>query len=808
MAMQQVSHWWCISALLMMFALASYAFGLEQLKLCDEAIIDPGRARTWTICARKLNGSVSEEERANVLVIPQGKAVLLEMWARLHYGRLAGSTTAMVIRINGMTLDAEQLVNKPLHFQTRGGAALAWYGAGSWRILYSPDFKAATEDVLSPYSVADANPYKFVFDITELIVDGENTITIQHTIPSIASRLMLSDVVVRIGEVGRVEIDKGAKFPVYVPRLPQPFGYFVQWLNGGGMRISVFDEHFIVSTSVSIPGGGWHVLGERELPTPCGMNLQIEGGRRLLMRAKCAHYAIERSAECHGEWIDVHDELMNLTGVELGVCIRHLVELCSDKPTSIYLGGMKIQSPQFKRRSSNMTALLVGKRAMVGMLPLDDVFRVHCASIRDGDACGICDAELVLPPNGVIRMRWRIHPLPRPQPLNFEPDADYWAFINSVRRGLNVNFTLEGPFAFLSPAMLKWRDEELLRWLELRKVKFVSSTIGRLDDGKYAHGTAYLSAKEDHEIWKRLFARIRSLRPQTKCLMYFHCFISTEEGAVEKYGDSRLVDTVGKQLAYPHSTYLPLFYPTLTNSYGAAVVRYFDVALNQIGADGIYWDEVEYSANMWTYDCWDGYSADIHPTTFSVLRKKAAIPLLTQPWKVTQIERLLKAGKVIIGNGMPLTETMASLCVPRFRETGSLLNLLDSHVYTPIGLGDHLTQRTEQDVIDQIRRNLNFGALYYYYSPLVPQTRTNLTEHMFPFTPLELHCGVLIGQERILTNRSGVFGWGEKADVKVFVYDDRGRLIKFEPIIYTEGGATFVRLNLPPRYVAAIVRRQ
>ena len=46
--------------------------------------------------------------------------------------------------------------------------------------------------------------------------------------------------------------------------------------------------------------------------------------------------------------------------------------------------------------------------------------------------------------------------------------------------------------------------------------------------------------------------------------------------------------------------------------------------------------------------------------------------------------------------------------------------------------------------------------MYYWYGQ--KPTRPSFTAHMFPFTPLELHSGYLIGKERILTNRSGLFG--------------------------------------------------
>jgi hypothetical protein len=77
---------------------------------------------------------------------------------------------------------------------------------------------------------------------------------------------------------------------------------------------------------------------------------------------------------------------------------------------------------------------------------------------------------------------------------------------------------------------------------------------------------------------------------------------------------------------------------------------------------------------------------------------------------------------------------------------------------------------------------------------------------MFPFTPIELHSGVLIGEERILTNRSGIFGWGDKARVKVYAYDEGGRAVQLEPDIVSDDKQTLVKLRLPPRYVAAIVR--
>ena len=53
-------------------------------------------------------------------------------------------------------------------------------------------------------------------------------------------------------------------------------------------------------------------------------------------------------------------------------------------------------------------------------------------------------------------------------------------------------------------------------------------------------------------------------------------------------------------------------------------------------------------------------------------------------------------------------------------------------------------------------------------------THVALTHYMFPITPVELHEGYIIGQERIITNRSGLFGWGDSSRHEVHVFDDQG----------------------------------
>ena len=100
-------------------------------------------------------------------------------------------------------------------------------------------------------------------------------------------------------------------------------------------------------------------------------------------------------------------------------------------------------------------------------------------------------------------------------------------------------------------------------------------------------------------------------------------------------------------------------------------------------------------------------------------------------------------------------------------------------------------------------------ARYHWYSDLtlIP-THPTLTEHMYPFTPLELHEGFLIGQEHIITKRSGLFGWGDSSAHEVYVYDEAGREVRDIQVPWvTRGQATFSELRLAAGWSAVIVRR-
>ncbi len=89
--------------------------------------------------------------------------------------------------------------------------------------------------------------------------------------------------------------------------------------------------------------------------------------------------------------------------------------------------------------------------------------------------------------------------------------------------------------------------------------------------------------------------------------------------------------------------------------------------------------------------------------------------------------------------------------------------------------------------------------LYYYYGKDIPADGEGAGEygpinHMFPFTPVEINEGYLIGRERMITAVSGTFKWHR--DPQIYLFDLKGKPISHNfKVSKTEEGY-IVEINL------------
>ena len=728
--------------------------------------------------AVQLAQDASQTLTFEVAEIPEGLEAVLALKARMEFNVVAGYTPSMTLNLNGTSLDIDRLLNKPLRIKSRGGALYSMAAGDRLSTFYAPDFESPDQD--AHYGLMEGyKACEFELRATEALKPGANTLVIANK-ASVTNALIAAEARIefRAKSAGARE-KKGPPTGDLATIVPAPIGTYAfdaKESAPGEISVTAGDSTLVVKSRFSTPAPAW-VTGENDF------------------------FTHTRVVEKQAEWIVVRDTFTNKIDQRLPIMHRHEI-VTGDRIKQLWLGGLEqpgasgsIDNP------SNPTVCAGLDTGGIGLVPVDDVFHIHAKGYGGDGAIGLADNSLVLPPASTYTATWAIVPT---------STNTYWGFLNATRRLLDANFLIPGGFAFLrnGPLTDEWTDQQVKDFIGFKDPLYVCATIAHpFYNGTYPHGTAF--QRIDHESYRVSFARWRGFFPDKKYLLYYHCFLDVVEDGPERFADAILRASDGRHDDYGTPD-MKLYLPTDTNRYGREVAQNVDVILDQIHADGVYWDEHEYSRSLYHYaEPWDGISGDIDPKTMQVARLKSSVTLLTEKWRVALAKRILARGP-LIGNGPPFTRAMAELKFPCFVETGSITNCTQAHLYSPIALGDHLTERNEVDAYNTMLAALDFGCVYHWYNDMtVIPTHPTLTSYMFPITPIELHEGYIIGQERIITNRSGKYGWGDLSEHEVHVFDDTGReTTEFTAPSTIEANQRLTEIRIGEGWSAAIIRKR
>ena len=725
-----------------------------------------------------LKGKESKTWTGSLPAVPKGKVPVLRMLARLDMSKVAGYCPALRVWFNGQALSGSRLFNQPVRVKVRNGKIYSTVSGERMSVCYAPNYTSPNTDPY--YGLYGKNASLWQFDLSGLVRDKDNTVTVQRdTADSVTNPLVLSNVEIVFRQPPPPPRKKAGPptgpLPVIEPRQDFETDFTVRELPDAAFEVICDGETFRVNSKFSTPEGKW----------VRGSNTSFKFERKIIQKL---------------EAVIIQDTFTNLTGKPLPLMHRHEVVLAGTR-RGLWINGLERRGSKISSSApSNPTTYATTDRHGMGLLPLDDVFRVHITNYAFADAAGIADNNLVLRPGAKYTAEWAVIPTTKP---------DYWRFINSARRLVGANFPIPWLFAFLrnGPHTDSWSDDKVRDFLTYKDATMVCASLGYPRyKGRIPQGTAFQFIP--HDSYRKSFARWRKLHPNACYVVYFHCYIDVRDEAPELYRDSRVLRPDGKQGDYGKSIY-KLFFPTETNTYGAAIKKNVDIILDEIGADGVYWDEHEYSRMHYHYGKpWDGCSGDIDPRTMQVKRLKSSVTLLTAPWRL-KLAKYIQSRGPLFGNGVPYTRAMAALHFPCFVETGSITNCTQAHLYSPVALGDHLTERSEEDAYRDMLAALDYGCIYCWYNDLlVVPTHHHLTRYMYPATPLELHAGYFIGEKRIITRKSGLYGWGDASKHEVHVFDDSGREVKnFKAPLVTRDGKTYTELRIGEDWSAAIIRQ-
>jgi hypothetical protein len=179
-----------------------------------------------------------------------------------------------------------------------------------------------------------------------------------------------------------------------------------------------------------------------------------------------------------------------------------------------------------------------------------------------------------------------------------------------------------------------------------------------------------------------------------------------------------------------------------------------------------------------------------------------------QPLQLEIVKYLRDRGKFLMANTQPATRTMMRQKIVRFVETGSYSAVIGAHLGCPLGLGNHDTEKTQADSARQVREILKHGGVYYGWQYEREPAPWNFTEVMFPITPVELREGVVLGEERIHTARSGRFGWPDGAAADMYVVDGQGARVTAPDVKeVAEDGRRLYEIRMPGDHFAILVKR-
>jgi hypothetical protein len=794
---------------------------------CLSGLALPAVSEEFSLAATEVRVPVGETKALEFGTVPQkDTTVLLEIKARMESPGLGGSMYFLDLKLNGQPiLPAKsrtvcRLINKPFESPVAAGVVSQWHGTGGWRVLYARDFEAAKGQ---RYYVGD--PYTLVLDVTDLTNPAaENRLELTNSAtPAFAKRLNGSlDLVV--GAL-RVRTQPGASptmaaATVLAPVINRgdpgagPAAYKGEVLPGGGFALTVGGKRLAFDSAFSFPQAGLNrlVAGAPDAGGQAGWVVRTDrtdatdgtdGGG--VVAATGPDYLVRRTIRFTPRKVEIVDEITNAhKDVGLGLLVKHTVNLKDFPEAGVRLAGNGDPSMNDYFAPANPSVHVALGEFSLGLLCEDDVFRNQARLFFDGPSAsaGLRTEMLCLGPGERYPLRWSVYPV---------ASVDYYDFINVVRQDWGANYTVEGAWCFFTPDMiLDAPPDELSRQLDRLGVNYACSWGGwvdpKRDPKRIGFGAEVLS-----DYWadyrnrlRRATAKLHEVKPGLKVLIYYDTQRDTHEDAGDLYPDSKLTNVKGEHLSTNWSGQYSLTWSmvaTAENSFGKAMLGVIDACMDEIGADGLYWDEMEnvaYGYPLVTYSQWDGHSCLLDPKTYTVQAKVGLTTLLGERHRLAVMDKVRAKGGTLMGNGPTTTRALLAKHVQRMVEIQhNDYWCYEGNLDTPLG---YASSRKD---FGNVTRALGMATL------LVGTARDyeyEVPRYLFPFTPVELHHGYLLGKERIVTTHSGRYGWPEgTAECTLRYFDKDGKLRETTQVTAGAGDGR-ARVDLDEGEVAVLER--
>jgi hypothetical protein len=591
--------------------------------------------------------------------------------------------------------------------------------------------------------------------------------------------------------------------------------------SGGDMVVNIDGESYYFASEFSFPDKPkmkFNALTPEKASGCVSWQVQVKriNDCNVQVEASSAFYTLKRTIAIENGRIHISDALTNKIKEDIGICFRYLVsypELLRNE--KFYLGGQSVDKES--GIAANPAVFLAGRKSSIGILAADDVFRVQLDLSKTGNVIAMEDKHLGLRPDESYSVKRVIYPL---------ATTRYFDFVNQVRKDLNLNFKIEGPFYFgenipagmnvsivvLHPwfeyydgvkysrdeynAMMREKINSLrLKHPEIKILAAMETNLITLDKNKIADGNKLpFTGKTGEGEYEYVLSKEQS-----------EIIVKSE---YSKYSDSLLRVEDGRIISdtyYAHEPYLQLLVQLEKDNYRYRnLIEQIDFLIKDVGFDGVYLDQFdggggEYlsSTGRCSFDGWDGRTVDLDEKG-NIARKYKDFAITGISARKNVIGHVLNQGKTIVANSQPTSGITNQLHSFRFHEMendSTIKNFILSREKPPVLRFQAKSQLSGSPIILGLRPNnytknkdesarilvrgiitaLRHGLLYYYYGNKGKGAGGyGPVNHMFPFTPVELNEGFLIGKERIIACVSGKYFWPDKKKPACFLFDEVG----------------------------------
>ncbi len=603
------------------------------------------------------------------------------------------------------------------------------------------------------------------------------------------------------------------------PRIPAaaalPAGVCtVKVFPAGGMELSFGEAGSLFVESgfgyPATPEMGYNRLLVARKPTgEQGIEVSVERkGASLVVQMRAKTHEVERIITPQGQRIAVTDKITNRTAAELGLIWRNDFALDRRMPANGWrLSGLTRQSAANIKSAANPTIFIEDKRFAVGIVAEDSISRILLNNYANGNVFTLSTRGVGLTAKQTLTVEWSVYPLAA-------PETAYFDFINRVRSDWGVNHTIPGPFLFDATQKrpgLAARLACVPPWFEyangfgLTREQYKALVLSRFAEARRLHpGVKLMPLVETNLVpfpadavpWGMELPLTYGNRkdPRSRYGLSLSPELTRKLLAATPYRDSLLFDASGNVIV---DTFYPSGQRPLINLMPQVEKgnHRYNVFLDQIKflmeeikADGIYIDQFNPSMHDGiSYDRWDGRSVDIDKTG-RITRKFYNYAITGAEARAEIVKRIRAYGGCVLTNGHPVTREERGIgrlsfeemenddCNPlpfldkkppefRFQALGHLsspviLNLRPRRFQRllPAGSPDLTARILNKGIITALRN----GVLPYYYTIDIPADGPSaggfdVSAWLFPFTPVKLGEGVLVGRERTIVCISGAY---------------------------------------------------